>query len=70
MKGRKRMIVNFRFKVKSFLHSDSGAVTVEWLVLTATLIGLIILLLSTLETAALNATENTATRMHTVRSDG
>lgn len=62
--------MNFRFQVKSFFYNDTGAVTVEWLVLTATLVGLIILLLSTLETAALSAAASTATKMHTVRSGG
>ncbi|MBM07692.1 MAG: hypothetical protein CMH88_15315 [Oceanibulbus sp.] len=61
-------MMNFGYKVKSFLHSDSGAVTVEWIFLTATLIGLIILLLSTFETAALNATSNTTAKMSTVGS--
>lgn len=31
-----------KIRVKSFLHDESGAVTVDWVVLTAAVIGLLI----------------------------
>jgi len=53
-----------------FLHGESGAVTFEWIVLTAALIFLTVLMLSTIETATLDATAGTTTKMNTVGSGG
>lgn len=58
------------FKEKLFLHDESGAVTVEWIFLTATLIGLAILMLSTIETAVSDATIGTTTKINTMGSGG
>ena len=53
-----------------FLPDESGAVTFEWIVLTAALIFLTVLMLSTIETATLDATAGTTTKMNTVGSGG
>lgn len=58
------------FKEKLFLYDESGAVTVEWIFLTATLVGLAILILSTIETAVSGATIGTTTKIDTMGSGG
>lgn len=58
------------FKKILFLHDESGAVTVEWIFLTATLVGLAILMLSTIETAVSDTTIGTTTKINTMGSGG
>jgi Flp pilus assembly pilin Flp len=62
--------MKFVFKVKSFLHGESGAVTVEWVALFASFIGLTVLALSTIETTASDVTSGTTIKMNTVASGG
>ena len=64
------MIMKSVVKMKPFFQNECGAVSVEWVFLTAALVGLTILTLSTLETAALEATTDTTTKMSTIGSGG
>lgn len=46
---------------KNFKKDESGAVTVDWVVLTAAVVGLAVAAYSSIETGASNLTANTAT---------
>lgn len=47
--------------VKNFRNDESGAVTVDWVVLTAAVVGLAIAAYGSIQTGADNMTTNTAT---------
>ena len=52
--------------IKNFKNDESGAVTVDWVVLTAAVVGLAVAAYSSIETGASSLTSNTATYMGTV----
>ncbi|QUJ75312.1 hypothetical protein KDD17_09900 [Sulfitobacter albidus] len=47
--------------LKNFRNDESGAVTVDWVVLTAAVVGLAIAAYGSIQTGASSMTENTAT---------
>jgi Flp pilus assembly pilin Flp len=47
--------------VKNFRNDEDGAVTVDWVVLTAAVVGLAIAAYSSIQTGATNMTANTGT---------
>ena len=47
--------------IKNFRKDEDGAVTVDWVVLTAAVVGLAVAAYSSIETGASNLTSNTAT---------
>ena len=49
--------------IKNFKNDESGAVTVDWVVLTAAVVGLAVAAYSAIETSASNLTTNTAAKM-------
>ncbi|WP_435988116.1 hypothetical protein [Sulfitobacter sp. SH22] len=52
--------------IKNFNKDESGAVTVDWVVLTAAVVGLAVAAYSSIETGASNLTSNTKSYMGTV----
>ena len=52
--------------IKNFSKDESGAVTVDWVVLTAAVVGLAVAAYSSIETGASNLTSNTNSYMGTV----
>ena len=46
--------------IKNFRKDEDGAVTVDWVVLTAAVVGLAVAAYSSIETGAENLTENTS----------
>lgn len=52
--------------IKNFNKDESGAVTVDWVVLTAAVVGLAVAAYSSIETGASNLTSNTNSYMGTV----
>jgi Flp pilus assembly pilin Flp len=55
-------MINF---IKNFSKDESGAVTVDWVVLTAAVVGLAVAAYSSIEDAASDLTSDTATYMGT-----
>lgn len=53
-------------KLKPFLKEETGAVSVEWVFLTAAFVALTLLTISTMKTATLESTTATTTRMSTL----
>ncbi|SFT00073.1 hypothetical protein SAMN04488040_2689 [Sulfitobacter marinus] len=53
--------------IKNFKKNESGAVTVDWVVLTAAVVGLAVAAYSSIETGASNLTSNTATYLGAVK---
>lgn len=51
--------------IKNFRKDDSGAVTVDWVVLTAAVVGLAVAAYSSIETGASNLTSDTNSYMGT-----
>ncbi|EEB83390.1 hypothetical protein [Roseobacter sp. GAI101] len=51
--------------IKNFRKDDSGAVTVDWVVLTAAVVGLAVAAYSSIETGASNLTSDTNSFMAT-----
>ena len=51
--------------IKNFRKDDSGAVTVDWVVLTAAVVGLAVAAYSSIETGASNLTSDTNSFMKT-----
>ena len=51
--------------IKNFKNDESGAVTVDWVVLTAAVVGLAVAAYSSIETGASNLTSNTNSYMGT-----
>ena len=49
--------------IKNFRKDEAGAVTVDWVVLTAAVVGLAVAAYSSIETGASGLTANTATFM-------
>ncbi|WP_407474348.1 Flp family type IVb pilin [Sulfitobacter sp. PM12] len=49
--------------IKNFKNDESGAVTVDWVVLTAAVVGLAVAAYSSIETGASNLTANTQSFM-------
>ncbi|MEO9465688.1 Flp family type IVb pilin [Sulfitobacter pontiacus] len=49
--------------IKNFKNDESGAVTVDWVVLTAAVVGLAVAAYSSIETGAENLTANTQSFM-------
>ncbi|MCR9125550.1 MAG: hypothetical protein NXH82_05440 [Rhodobacteraceae bacterium] len=54
-------------KVKEFCHGESGAVTVDWVVLCAGLAGMAALVASQMHTGAVAAADQTSTFMQEQR---
>jgi Flp pilus assembly pilin Flp len=52
--------------IKNFNKDESGAVTVDWVVLTAAVVGLAVAAYSSIETGSSNLTSNTNSYMGTV----
>ncbi|WP_167684083.1 Flp family type IVb pilin [Parasedimentitalea denitrificans] len=50
-------------KFKAFHKNEDGAVTVDWVVLTAAIVGLVILIASAMEDGALGLADGLATYM-------
>ena len=50
-------------KVKSFLAEENGAVTVDWVVLTAAIAGLVVLISSAMQDGALGLADALASYM-------
>jgi len=50
-------------KLKSFLMDDDGAVTVDWVVLTAAIVGLCVLIAAAMEDGALGLADGLASYM-------
>jgi len=50
-------------KFKSFYKDDDGAVTVDWVVLTAAIVGLVILIASAMQDGALGLADGLASYM-------
>ena len=46
--------------IKNFRNDESGAVTVDWVVLTAAVVGLAVAAYTSIETGASNLTDNTS----------
>lgn len=57
------MSMKAKCKLKLFLSSESGAVTVEWVFLSAAAVSLTLLTFSIMKSATLEAATNTTTRM-------
>ncbi|MEM5521954.1 hypothetical protein [Sulfitobacter sp. AS59] len=53
--------------IKNFKNDESGAVTVDWVVLTAAVVGLAVAAYSSIESGASTLTSNTKTYMDTVK---
>lgn len=53
--------------IKNFKKNESGAVTVDWVVLTAAVVGLAVAAYSSIETGASTLTSNTATYLGAVK---
>jgi len=49
--------------LKSFYTDDDGAVTVDWVVLTAAIVGLVVLIASAMEDGALGLADGLASYM-------
>ncbi|MEW9922212.1 Flp family type IVb pilin [Marimonas sp. MJW-29] len=49
--------------IKNFRRDEDGAVTVDWVVLTAAVVGLAVAAYTSIETGASNLTANTSTFM-------
>jgi Flp pilus assembly pilin Flp len=49
--------------IKNFRKDEAGAVTVDWVVLTAAVVGLAVAAYTSIETGATSLTSNTATFM-------
>ena len=52
--------------IKNFRKDEAGAVTVDWVVLTAAVVGLAVAAYTSIETGATSLTSNTATFMSTI----
>ena len=52
--------------IKNFRKDDSGAVTVDWVVLTAAVVGLAVAAYGSINTGASNLTSNTNSHMGTL----
>ena len=50
--------------IKNFRKDEDGAVTVDWVVLTAAVVGLAVAAYSSIETGAENLTSNTSTYLY------
>ncbi|WP_164860742.1 hypothetical protein [Parasedimentitalea marina] len=50
-------------KLKSFYMDDDGAVTVDWVVLTAAIVGLVVLIAAAMEDGALGLADGLASYM-------
>ncbi|NRB19633.1 MAG: hypothetical protein HRU33_19235 [Rhodobacteraceae bacterium] len=50
-------------KLKSFFKGDDGAVTVDWVVLTAAIAGLVVLIASAMQDGALGLADGLASYM-------
>ncbi len=55
--------MNLLAKFKTFANDEDGAVTVDWVVLTAALVGLAIAVLATIETGLQNLSEDIRTEL-------
>lgn len=53
--------------IKNFKNDESGAVTVDWVVLTAAVVGLAVAAYSSIETGATKLTSDTETYMGTLK---
>ena len=53
--------------IKNFKNDESGAVTVDWVVLTAAVVGLAVAAYSSIETGATTLTKDTSTYMDTLK---
>jgi Flp pilus assembly pilin Flp len=51
------------FKIKSFFTDEDGAVTVDWVVLTAAIAGLVVLIASAMQDGALGLADSLALYM-------
>ena len=56
--------------IKNFRADEDGAVTVDWVVLTAAVVGMGILVLSTVKTGANNMATNIATELSSATVPG
>ncbi|AXI50201.1 MAG: hypothetical protein GY701_23860 [Sulfitobacter sp.] len=54
--------------IKNFKNDESGAVTVDWVVLTAAVVGLAVAAYSSIESSASNLTSKTALKMDAHRA--
>jgi Flp pilus assembly pilin Flp len=50
-------------KIKSFYRDDDGAVTVDWVVLTAAVVGLVVLIAAAMQDGALGLADGLASYM-------
>ena len=50
-------------KLKSFYRDDDGAVTVDWVVLTAAVVGLVVLIAAAMQDGALGLADGLASYM-------
>lgn len=55
--------MNFVAKIKTFAADESGAVTVDWVVLTAAIVGLGIAVVASVRTGTLDIAENIETSL-------
>jgi Flp pilus assembly pilin Flp len=53
--------------IKNLMYDESGAVTVDWVVLTAAVVGLAVAAYTSIETGASTLTSNTATYLTAVK---
>lgn len=56
--------------IKNFARDEDGAVTVDWVVLTAAVVGLAVAAISTIKTTTDTMVTNTATHMATADPTG
>ena len=57
------------FKLASFKKDESGAVTVDWVVLTAAVVGLALLVIGLVRTGLVSAGEQIAEELETAMED-
>ena len=55
------------YRLKTFLKSDSGAVTVDWVVLCALMVAMAAAIASQMQTGSTGAADSVATYMGTLR---
>ena len=55
--------------IKNFRNDEDGAVTVDWVVLTAAIVGLGLAVLASVGGGAVDLSENTSTRIATITGD-
>lgn len=58
------------FKLKTFANDESGAVTVDWVVLTAALVGIAVTLISTVRGGITSASSDIASELSAAYTKG